>query len=95
MSIVEMLFAVHKLPIDVDIEDTASSLNERNIRRWKSRFDFCFHTGSMGVIVSDYAVGDTDLHDGLLLCKYSMLEHHLVIARMLQDTSSDKRLYLR
>ena len=75
LPIVEVLLAIDQPSIHVDVEDTASSLNQRKIRRWKSRFDFCFHPGSMGFIVSDDAVGDTDFHRGLLLSEYPMIEN--------------------
>jgi len=50
----------------MNIEDTTSPFDQRYIRRRKGLSNLCLHPGSMGFVVSNYAVCNLDLHGHLL-----------------------------
>ena len=67
LATMEGLLTVQELTVDVNVEDTTSTLHKRHIRRREGLSNLRFHPGSVGLIVSHDAIGDIDLHFSLLI----------------------------
>lgn len=58
----EFLFGENGFAISFHFENPAASFNEFNIDGWKVVFNICLQTGGFGIVVSDHAIFNCDVH---------------------------------